>query len=600
MRRRIPPPEEAVLPMHEHLKKPTPRLSTGFWIDFLICAILAVATHSKASYDIAEPRSMVYDEVHFTKYSTYYITGHFFVDIHPPLAKLIMCAVEKWNGYQDLGEMNVRWWTESGYVGTHDYQKLYADEKLTYLAVRRVSAVVGTVLVVSLYLASRALGCSRPAALFTASLGFFDNMIAVYSRLILTDIYLWTFHIAAIGASFASVNPTLGRHSQVAWTIMTGLLLGCTLSVKYLAGGTVGLVGIHQLAYLLHSHGGCFRQRSEKHMNFSLRDFVWTATWRASTILGLSFVVFMSCWAIHINMLPYKGGGDGFVDQTYQYVLIPKLSESDKLISAAGGCPNKPNAHWDCGWWNITARECEAKGCCWDTNSGANWCYPTSAPKLTDLSMWTKIMLNLRGTWRNNQGEGLMYHPTMSRWWQWPFLTCRLVVMSGRGRGGMIYSIGNPVGWALVGVTVLLSVVGLVLDGVRSLLVRRPQAPAKPGEHLPARIILLILIFGYLGCLLPFHFIKRSTWNYHYALALVVGFLLCGFYVDLLLRSTWINKRLAIFVVLLLEIMVIAGFCYWAPWTYGFELSQEAHRARKWHALWTTTGSAASYGMANI
>lgn len=44
------------------------------------------------------------------KFSTWYITRHYYVDIHPPLAKLAFAALLWYLGFQGAREDNVRWW----------------------------------------------------------------------------------------------------------------------------------------------------------------------------------------------------------------------------------------------------------------------------------------------------------------------------------------------------------------------------------------------------------------------------------------------------------------------------------------------------------
>ena len=62
---------------------------------------------------------------HFTKFSTWYVSGHYFVDIHPPLAKLAFAAVLWAVGFSGAHETDVKWWTDKGFVGTIDWKLLY-------------------------------------------------------------------------------------------------------------------------------------------------------------------------------------------------------------------------------------------------------------------------------------------------------------------------------------------------------------------------------------------------------------------------------------------------------------------------------------------
>ena len=66
-----------------------------------------------------------------------------------------------------------------------------------------------------MYWLLRSIGCSRFAAFFGSWMIIFDNLFTLYSRLILTDIYLWFFHVAAIAASFTSTRKEFSFSTQV-------------------------------------------------------------------------------------------------------------------------------------------------------------------------------------------------------------------------------------------------------------------------------------------------------------------------------------------------------------------------------------------------
>ncbi|KAI8079522.1 glycosyl transferase, partial [Gilbertella persicaria] len=70
-----------------------------------------------------------FDEVHFGKYITEYMTRSFFFDIHPPLAKLLLALVAWMSGYK--GDFDV---DEVGSVYT---------EQIPFVAMRTTSALMG-------------------------------------------------------------------------------------------------------------------------------------------------------------------------------------------------------------------------------------------------------------------------------------------------------------------------------------------------------------------------------------------------------------------------------------------------------------------------
>ena len=124
------------------------------------------------------------------------------------------------------------WWTSKGFVGTMDYEQIYngflylifniyivfiysiffllfffGQTSPTFIYVRLASVMMGILLVIFTYLALRALGCRRISSLFAAWMVLTDGLVTVDSRLILTDIYLWCFHVMTIFATFASTVP---------------------------------------------------------------------------------------------------------------------------------------------------------------------------------------------------------------------------------------------------------------------------------------------------------------------------------------------------------------------------------------------------------
>ena len=79
-----------------------------------------------------------FDEVHFGKFASQYLTREYFFDVHPPLGKLLFAAV----GYL------------FGYDGTFSFEKIglsYSGSQVPYVAMRSLSAICGTLIATVVY-----------------------------------------------------------------------------------------------------------------------------------------------------------------------------------------------------------------------------------------------------------------------------------------------------------------------------------------------------------------------------------------------------------------------------------------------------------------
>ncbi|GME92495.1 unnamed protein product [[Candida] boidinii] len=92
-------------------------------------AFFALYTRFK---DLSFPDSVVFDEVHFGGFAKKYIKNAFFMDVHPPLAKLLIAFVAVLGGFK----------------GDFDFAKIgdvYPDS-VPYVLMRQLPALFGVVL----------------------------------------------------------------------------------------------------------------------------------------------------------------------------------------------------------------------------------------------------------------------------------------------------------------------------------------------------------------------------------------------------------------------------------------------------------------------
>ncbi|GKT46083.1 dolichyl-phosphate-mannose--protein mannosyltransferase 1 [Colletotrichum spaethianum] len=84
-------------------------------------------------FRIYQPTSVVFDEVHFGGFASKYIKGRFFMDVHPPLAKMLI-ALTGWL---------------AGFNGDFDFKEIgkdYIEPGVPYVAMRMFPAVCGILL----------------------------------------------------------------------------------------------------------------------------------------------------------------------------------------------------------------------------------------------------------------------------------------------------------------------------------------------------------------------------------------------------------------------------------------------------------------------
>jgi dolichyl-phosphate-mannose-protein mannosyltransferase len=237
-------------------------------------------------------------------------------------------------------------------------------------------------------------------------------------------------------------------------------------------------------------------------------------------------ILYISVFWIHFSLLPYSGDGDAFMSPQFQSTLI-------------GNPYYNPAAH---------------------------------------ISFWNKfVQLNIE---MYHASETLTAtHPYGSKWYSWPLELRPIYYWEGselsNGYQGNIYLLGNPVVWWGIW-TALLGGLGFALIKKRAL---RPTTMAA----------LAIAGVAYLINYLPFIGITRVMFLYHYFFA----FLYSIIFVIMLWNDLATDrhghqfKPLAnrqIYAAILL--LIIVGFCFFAPISYGSPLSPAGLQDRMWLHTW--------------
>ncbi|EAS35084.2 dolichyl-phosphate-mannose-protein mannosyltransferase [Coccidioides immitis RS] len=274
----------------------------------LMLCITALATIVRL-FRIYQPSSVVFDEVHFGGFAMKYIKGKFFMDVHPPLAKLLITLA----GF--LG----------GFRGDFDFKEIgkdYLEPGVPYVAMRMLPAVLGILSVPTMFFTLKASGCRTITASLGALLVTFENGLVTQSRFILLDSPL-VFFTALTVLSFTSFTNQHEQGPSKAfgpawwfWLTATGLFLGATLSVKWVGLFTVAWVGsltVLQLWVLL----GDTR---------TVTVDIWFKHFfaRAFCLIIIPLTMYLAMFAIHFLCLVNPGEGDGFMSSEFQATLNSK------------------------------------------------------------------------------------------------------------------------------------------------------------------------------------------------------------------------------------------------------------------------------------
>ncbi|KAJ3119352.1 hypothetical protein HK100_000352 [Physocladia obscura] len=293
---------------------------SGLWLVGL--AFVVVFSLVTRMYRIQDPAKVVFDEVHFGKFASYYLRGEYYFDVHPPLGKLLLAAVA----------------AAAGYDGHYLFDEIgddYAAHGVPFVAMRLFPALCGALIPPFCFLSLKELGLSFSAAFWGALILIFgwslffspllyllpcknfrsDNALITQSRLILLDSMLLLFGVTSIYAwiRFYKERQFPFSFSWWLWLSLTGVSLALTLGVKMVGLFTIAVVGIAVLFDL-------WRILDIEH-GLSMTQFYEHFAARAICLIVLPISLYLSFFYIHFALLPYTGPGDAFMSPRFQSTL---------------------------------------------------------------------------------------------------------------------------------------------------------------------------------------------------------------------------------------------------------------------------------------
>ncbi|KAG0130994.1 Dolichyl-phosphate-mannose-protein mannosyltransferase-domain-containing protein [Tuber indicum] len=257
-------------------------------------------------YKISHPNEVVFDEVHFGKFASYYLQRTYFFDVHPPFGKLLFALMGWFVGYD-------------GHFLFDNIGDSYIDNKVPYVAFRAMPAMLGALTVPVVFLTMWESGYSLPASIVAAGLVLFDNAHIGQTRLILLDATL-IFSMACSLLCYVRLYKL--RHLPFSrkwwkWLLLTGVALSCVISTKYVGVFTFVTIGAAvgiDLWNLLDIKRGLTIQEFTKH--FIARAF---------GLIGIPFFFYLFWFQVHFAILYRSGPGDDFMTPEFQETLSDNI-----------------------------------------------------------------------------------------------------------------------------------------------------------------------------------------------------------------------------------------------------------------------------------
>ncbi|CAG8662824.1 11191_t:CDS:2, partial [Dentiscutata heterogama] len=145
-------------------------ISTSDVCNFLGLIVVSIIVRL---YRLDHPSSAVFDEMHFMTLASKYIRRTFFIDVHPPLAKLLIALSGFLSGYDGILDL--------------ENENEFSGSNYPYVTMRLISGILGVFIIPISYLTIKLSGFSTTAAFLVSALLIFENGLVTQSRLILLD-----------------------------------------------------------------------------------------------------------------------------------------------------------------------------------------------------------------------------------------------------------------------------------------------------------------------------------------------------------------------------------------------------------------------------
>ncbi|CAO3631730.1 unnamed protein product [Cunninghamella blakesleeana] len=248
---------------------------------------------------IDQSNVVVWDEAHFGKFGSHYIEHEYYVDVHPPLAKLLV-SFSQW-----MASFDGKFKFDSGatYPSNVDYRSM-----------RIFCAFWGALIVPLAYATTKEFYLSKKSCFLSALMVLCDTAYLCISRFILLDSILLFFTAFTLYSLFKFHNAQKKSFTVLWWKnlLLLGISLGCIISVKWMGLFTIALVGIYTLEDLWDKLGN---------VNIPILEYVYHWMARILCLIVLPISIYLFCFKIHFSLLYKSGPGDESMSSLFQSTL---------------------------------------------------------------------------------------------------------------------------------------------------------------------------------------------------------------------------------------------------------------------------------------
>lgn len=268
----------------------------------VMLALLTLLAFALRFYKINHPDQVVFDEVHFGKFASYYIKRQYYFDVHPPLAKMLFGLAGWFVGYD-------------GHFLFDNIGDSYTENHVPYVGMRALPAFLSSMTVPIVYSIMKECGYSTIVAAFSACIVLFDSAHIAQGRLILLDAILIFFMSLTLYSyiRFRKLRYLEFSPEWWGWLLATGTFMACTWASKVNGILTVIAIGIPVMVDLW----DILDIKKGHSMEYFTKHFLA----RAVGLIVLPLFLYLMVFYVHLSILTNTGPGDTFMSPAFQETL---------------------------------------------------------------------------------------------------------------------------------------------------------------------------------------------------------------------------------------------------------------------------------------